>query len=65
LDLLEHSDFSNHYTAKDVECFEHYLQGQMAKINIPGKDEAFLRERLLTMYANPLKNYMRNEGNEP
>jgi hypothetical protein len=65
LDLLEHSDFSSHYTAKDVECFEHYLQGQMAKINIPNKDEAFLRERLLTMYANPLKNYMRNEGNEP
>ena len=30
----------------------------MAKINIPNKDEAFLRERLLTMYANPVRNYM-------
>ena len=30
----------------------------MAKINIPNKDEDFLRERLLTMYANPVRNYM-------
>ena len=29
----------------------------MAKITIPNKDEDFLRERLLTMYANPVKNY--------
>ena len=64
LDLLEHSDFSSHYTAKDEERFERYLQGQLAKINIPNKDEAFLRERLLTMYANPLKNYLRNERKE-
>jgi hypothetical protein len=30
----------------------------MAKINIPNKDEAFLRERMLTMYANPLRNHL-------
>jgi hypothetical protein len=62
LDMLEHagaSADSNHYTAADVERFEQYLQGQLAKINIPNKDEAFLRERMLTMYANPLRNYLK------
>ena len=32
------------------------MKGQIAKINITNKDEAFLRERILTMYANPLRN---------
>lgn len=39
------------------EAFEGYIAGQLAKISIAGKDEAFLRERLLTMYANPLRNH--------
>ena len=52
------SQFSQHYTPADIERFEQYLQGQLAKIKIPNKDEAFLRERMLTMYANPLRNYM-------
>ena len=52
------SQFSQHYTQADVDRFEQYLQGQLAKIKIPNKDEAFLRERMLTMYANPLRNYM-------
>ena len=62
LDMLEHagaSADSNHYTSADVERFEQYLQGQLAKITIPNKDEAFLRERMLTMYANPLRNYLK------
>ena len=62
LDMLEHagtSADSNRYTAADVERFEQYLQGQLAKITIPNKDEAFLRERMLTMYANPLRNYLK------
>ena len=61
LDLLEKGGVasdSHHYTAADVTRFESYLAGQMAKINIPNKDEDFLRERLLTMYANPVRNYM-------
>ena len=53
------SQFSQHYTQADVDRFEQYLQGQLAKINIPNKDEAFLRERMLTMYANPLRNNLR------
>lgn len=56
-DLLSGTqEFASHYTQKDVARTEAYLQGQLAKIDIPGKDEAFLRERILTMYANPLRN---------
>ena len=59
LDELEGTQaHADHYTLKDKERFEQYLQGQLAKIKIPNKDEAFLRERMLTMYANPLRNYM-------
>ena len=46
------------YTADERRKFEEYLQGQIAKIDIPGKDVAFLRERILTMYANPLRNHI-------
>ena len=45
-----------HYTDADKMRFEDYLAGQMAKIKLPNKDEAFLRERMLTMYANPVRN---------
>lgn len=44
------------YTAEDEARFEKYLSGQLAKINIPNKDEDFLRERMLVMYANPVRN---------
>ena len=46
------------YTAADKQRFEQYLTGQMAKIQLPNKDEEFLRERMLTMYANPVRNLM-------
>jgi hypothetical protein len=53
-----HGDAANvaHYTKADKQRFENYLAGQMAKITLDNKDEAFLRERILTMYANPLLN---------
>jgi hypothetical protein len=59
LDELEGGQsYADHYTRQDKDRFEQYLKGQLAKINIPNKDESFLRERMLTMYANPLRNYM-------
>jgi hypothetical protein len=42
-----------------MDRFDNYLTGQLAKINIPDKDEVFLRERMLTMYANPVRNYLK------
>ena len=71
LDLLENAgvssstgspgntSFASHYTPSDVTRFEEYLSAQLAKIKIPNKDEVFLRERILTMYANPLRNFLK------
>lgn len=55
-ELNGNQDNAAHYTDADKKRFESYLAGQMAKIQIPNKDEAFLRERMLTMYANPVRN---------
>ena len=57
LDMLEGNEaHAGRYTADDKAAVEKYLQGQIARIDIPNKDEAFLRERMLTMYANPARN---------
>ncbi|MDO4210696.1 MAG: 1-acyl-sn-glycerol-3-phosphate acyltransferase [Bacteroidales bacterium] len=57
LDILEGTRaHSAHYTSEDEATFDKYIAGQLAKIDIPCKDEPFLRERLLTMYANPVRN---------
>lgn len=57
LDMLEGNEaHAGRYTADGKAAFEKYLQGQIARIDIPNKDEAFLRERMLTMYANPARN---------
>ena len=39
------------------EEFTTYLQQQVAKVDIPDKDEAFLLEKMNEMYTNPVKNY--------
>ena len=49
-------DYVAHYTEADKQRFEQYLSDQLAKITLDNKDEAFLRERILTMYANPVRN---------
>lgn len=61
-EMLGDGDMSAHYTAEDRAFFEGYIKGQLAKIDIPNKDEDFLRERILTMYANPLRNKIRVTG---
>jgi hypothetical protein len=55
-ELNGNTDHAAHYTAADKQHFEKYLSGQLAKITLDNKDEAFLRERILTMYANPVRN---------
>ena len=51
--------FSAEYTAEERRRFEEYVDGRLALIQIPGKDEDYLLERLLTMYANPLYNQLK------
>ena len=58
-DLLDGGNhFASHYTVEDKLRFTDYLARQLSRIDLPGKDEAFLREKLLLMYANPLRNQL-------
>lgn len=49
---------AEHYTSEDKAKFEAYLEKKISLINIPDKDIDFLRERILTMYANPAINHL-------
>lgn len=60
-DLLHHSVyFRTNYDLRDKMQFETYLQKQIEKIDLPDKNEIFLRTKILEMYSNPLKNHMDN-----
>ena len=50
--------FVSHYTEEDKQRFMTYVERQLSRIDLPNKDEAFLRGKLLLMYANPLRNYL-------
>jgi hypothetical protein len=50
------STYARHYTEKERKVFETYLQSRIDLVEIANKDENFLRERILTMYANPVFN---------
>ncbi len=57
LDMLRGDNAeSANYTPDQKREFENYLEGQLKKIRIPNPDWDFLKERILTMYANPLIN---------
>ena len=59
LDMLRGDNAqASEYTPKQKQEFQNYLDGQLAKIEIPNPDWDYLRERILTMYANPLINYI-------
>lgn len=58
--LLARDSHREHYTSEDVQTFEAYLSGQLARIEMPEgyeRDDAFLTARLLEMYANPAINH--------
>ncbi len=46
------------YTETDKKEFDAYIAGQLAKIDVPDKDEAFLTRCMLQMYANPARNHL-------
>ncbi|MGI6244027.1 MAG: acyltransferase, partial [Prevotella sp.] len=59
LDELRGSQaFASKYTEIEKRHFEQYLADQLAKVQLPHKDEPYLREQMLTMYANPAINHM-------
>lgn len=48
--------FSDKYCRRDEEAFMRYVESRIAMVDLPNKDEAFLREKILQMYANPALN---------
>lgn len=59
-DLLNGTDtFAGKYTLEEKQRFETYLQQKLDLIQLPNKDEAFLRRCILQMYANPAINYLK------
>lgn len=58
-DLMENSNkFIDKYTEEDKVAFDKYIDGQIVKIDIPNKDYDFLREKLIEMYGNTVKNFV-------
>lgn len=63
VDLLQGGNaHADRYTEIEKASFEQYIVGQLQKIEMPGKDEAFLRTKLLEMYANPALNQLATKG---
>ena len=56
--LLSENKFATEYNEKEKQTFHSYIDKQIEKINIPNKDEDFLRTKILEMYANPLINHL-------
>lgn len=54
--LSENQDFADKYTAEDKQTFVAYIEKQLQKIEIPNRDDAFLRNKMYQMYANPVYN---------
>lgn len=54
--LSENQDFADKYTEEDKQTFVAYIEKQLQKIDIPNRDDAFLRSKMYQMYANPVYN---------
>jgi hypothetical protein len=54
--LSENQVFADKYTAEDKQTFVAYIEKQLQKIDIPNRDDAFLRNKMYQMYANPVYN---------
>lgn len=66
-DQLQHvCDIIDRHIHQGYEIYEHgtefeaYIESRLAKIDIPNKDEAFLREKLIEMYRFPEVNYRKS-----
>lgn len=57
-DLLKGTnDFYQHYTPEEKQAFADYIESRVELVDLEHPDKAFLRERMLTMYANPVFNH--------
>ena len=59
-DMLSGTDeFADKYSAQEKSTFLQYLQSRLDLVDLPNKDIPFLTERILTMYANPVRNKLK------
>ncbi|MCC8146825.1 MAG: 1-acyl-sn-glycerol-3-phosphate acyltransferase [Bacteroidales bacterium] len=56
--LWGNGKFSNHYSMKNKDTFDTYINQQLEKIKLENKDVPYLREKMLEMYAYPVKNHL-------
>ena len=57
--LTGDTQFADRYTPEEAAKLEAYMAERIAKVDLPDKDEAFLRTKILEMYANPLINHLK------
>lgn len=48
--------FANTLTSEEKQKAQHYINTQLSKIDLPNIDSEYATQKLLEMYANPLKN---------
>ena len=51
--------YADMYTVEDVDVFDRYIETQLSKVEEPDitpDEQVFMRQMMLTMYANPLRN---------
>lgn len=65
-DRLHHTDkFAAYYSDSEAHDFDAYVEKQLGKVDLPEiskLDMDFMREMMLTMYANPLQNKVAAEA---
>jgi hypothetical protein len=59
--LIDQHIHSGYEIYERGDQFDHYIEGQLAKINLSHKDEDFLRSKLYEMYDNQVKNYEKSQ----
>jgi len=57
--MTNSSSFQSEYTAENKEAFVEYVDKQIDKIQLKNKDWDFLREKIVEMYGNPVKNFLK------
>jgi hypothetical protein len=57
------NQFADYYTETDIKTFADYLEKQIDRIELDNKDVPFLTQKILEMYANPVKNQLSVNNN--
>ena len=65
--LNDTTRFKAKYTDAEVEAFDRYLDRQLDKVDLPDitpEERGYMREQILIMYSNPLRNKLHASGED-